>query len=185
MSRKKNPNQESPDIADYLNLSKGRYYEKSSIDPINNNLPSRRCFPTLKYGISGDAPNEFHTKNATINLLLTNSILHKDPAMKSKSKDSPSKNPFDGYPIKSIQTYDISNTLIPIKQETRSAKPKSLYKCKFLFIVVICISCIVHEKRMVQRPDLITREETLYTQKFYEELKDNKPFHRKPGYSLL
>lgn len=42
-------------------------------------------------------------------------------------------------------------------------------------------SLVNHQKKMVQRPDMVTGEETLYTKRFYEALKDSKGFNRKIG----
>ncbi len=43
------------------------------------------------------------------------------------------------------------------------------------------ISCILNESRVVQRPDMVTGEETLYTRRFYEAVRESKAFHRKKG----
>lgn len=128
MSKKYNNNQESPDIASYLNISNGKYYDRTPIGHLDYQHSSRKNFPVQTWGISGDAPVEFQTKHATLNKALSQSILHRDPAVRNEIKSARISDHFDVYPIKSIQTCDVSNTFIPIKLETRSPRPKELYK---------------------------------------------------------
>jgi len=42
-------------------------------------------------------------------------------------------------------------------------------------------SCILDEKKTVQRPDLIIGEESIYTKKFYAAVQEQKAFHKKNG----
>ena len=128
MNNHYNNNQESPDIANYLNIGGGKYYDKVPIGHLDYQLASRKCFPSQKNGVSGDSPAEFKTKHTPLNTALSQSVLHKDPAVRNEAKSARIGSQFDGYSIRAIQTSDISNTLIPIKQETRSPKPKELYK---------------------------------------------------------
>lgn len=123
-----NPNRDSLDAPEYLIISEGKN-KSATHTPRKELYPSRKCFPVLKYGVSGDAPSEFHLTNSKISSLLSNSVVVKDPAsVQDPSKKILTKDLIQEWPVKGIQTYDLNLSSLPHKLEKRVLKPKELYK---------------------------------------------------------
>jgi len=166
MSQKKNANEGSLDLPNYLRVSTERHKSSS---PASRS--SKKVFPQLRHGVSPDAPIEFHNRNSIIVLSSAKSVLLDDPAIThEKPKKVLGKDKLAEWPMKSVYTTDLDIGHVPHKIIQKSVRPKELY------------DCILNESRVVQRPDMVVGEETLYTRRFYEAIKDNKAFHRKKGY---
>jgi hypothetical protein len=59
-------NSESPELPNYLLVGKGRYYkapEQAKPEPKHG----KKLYPTLNFGVSGDAPPNFINKDSFIN----------------------------------------------------------------------------------------------------------------------
>jgi len=128
MSQRRNPNAGSGDLPNYLTISTEK---TSQASPTRSNRfsPTKRPFPQLKYGISPDAPTEFHNRHSLTAITTAKPILINEPL--GKHEYTPiiqNGDPMMQWPMKNTQTGNIDNAPIYHKFETKPIKPKELYK---------------------------------------------------------
>ncbi len=124
MTQRRNPNEGSTNLPNYLRVSTERHKSSSP-----SSRSSKKVFPQLRHGVSPDAPIEFHNKNSILALSSAKSILLEDPAVKhEKPKKVLGKDKLSEWPMKYIYTTALDIEHIPHKIERKSVRPKELYE---------------------------------------------------------